>query len=191
MAKASPIVDVSSTTTATIYPYALYKVPGRQSRIVVAVRGLYDALYIHYNLTYQNIHTLDTKNCKRRHLKELMPQIAQCTIHMILKNTQIVYLVIKIVNKTSINQYNAKLYFIFLIKNRYISVLCPDYESYTLKWQHTMYLYTSWLLCCTGFSLWVCICWVLEFIILVLIYVILSNLYIVLAADHPKQPNNN
>ena len=53
-----------------------------------------------------------------------------------------------------------------------------------------MYPYTSWLLCCTGFSLWVCTGQVLEFIILVLIYVILSNLYIVLAADHPKQPNN-
>ena len=115
MAIASPIVVISSTTTATIYPYVLYKVLGRQSRNVVAVRGLYDALDVHYNLTYQNIHTLDTKNCKRRHLKELMPQRAQYIIHMILKNTQIVYLVIKLVNKTSINQYNAKLYFLFLL----------------------------------------------------------------------------
>ena len=96
MAIASPIVDVSSTTTATIYPYVLYEVLGRQSRIVVAVRGLYDALDVHYNLTYQNIHTLDTKNYKRRHLKELMPQRAQYIIHIILKNTLRVYLVIKI-----------------------------------------------------------------------------------------------
>ena len=81
----------------------------------MTVRGLYDALDIHDNLTYQNIHTLDTKNCKRRHLKELMPQRAQYIIHMILKNTLIVYLVIKLVNKTTINQYNAKLYFLFLL----------------------------------------------------------------------------
>ena len=115
MAIASPIVVISSTTTGNIYPYVLYEVLGRQSRNVVAVRGLYDALDVHYNLTYQNIHTLDTKNCKRRHLKELMPQRAQYIIHMILKNTLIVYLVIKLVNKTTINQYNAKLYFLFLL----------------------------------------------------------------------------
>ena len=81
MAIASPIVVVSSTTTATIYPYVLYEVLGRQSRIVVAFRGPYDALDIHYNLTYQNIHTLDTKNAIEG---ELMPKRAQYIILIVL-----------------------------------------------------------------------------------------------------------
>ena len=115
MAMASPIVVVSSTTTATVHPYVLYDVLSRQSRSVVAVRGLYEALDIYYNLAYQMIHAPDTKNCNRRHLKELMPKRAQHIIPIILKNALIVFLVIRLVNTTSINLYNTKLCFICLM----------------------------------------------------------------------------
>ena len=124
MAIASPIVVAPSSAIAIIHPYILYKVLSGQSRIIVAVRGLYDALDIHYRCTYQKIHTLDTKNYKRRHLKELIPKIAQYIITIILQNSLRVYLVIRIVNTTSISLYNTKLCFIFtIIKSLHIFLL--------------------------------------------------------------------
>ena len=61
MAIASPIVVISSTTMANIHPYILYEVLSRQSRTVVAVRGLHNALDVHYRWTYQKIHTFVLK----------------------------------------------------------------------------------------------------------------------------------
>ena len=114
MAIASPIVVAPSTAIAIIHPYILYEVLSRQSRNVVAVRGLHDALDVHYSLMYQKIDKLDTKNCNRRQLKELMPKRAQHIIPMMLKNALIVFLVIRLVNTTSINLYNTKLCFIYV-----------------------------------------------------------------------------
>ena len=90
------------------------------------------------------------------------------------------------------------LYFIpyFFWSNHYISFICLNHKSYDLKWDHTMYPNIRWLLCCTGFSLWGFTGQVLEFIIFVLVYVILPNLYLYhdmyqMSIKHRSNSNNN